>query len=36
MSNINDEKLLASIITGDFNAKSKNRWSQDITHFQGL
>ena len=35
MSNINDEKPLASIITGNFNARSKNWWSQDITNSQG-
>ena len=35
MPNINDEKPLASIITGDFNARSKNWWSQDITNIQG-
>ena len=35
MSNINDEKPLASIITGDFNARSKKWWSQDITNSQG-
>ena len=34
MSNINDEKPLASIITGYFNARSKNWWSQDITNSQ--
>ena len=35
MSNINDEKPLASIITGYFNARSKNWWSQNITNSQG-
>ena len=35
MSNINDEKPLSSIITEDFNARSKNWWSQDITNNQG-
>ena len=35
MSNINVEKPLASIITGDFNARSKNWWFQDITNSQG-
>ena len=32
MPNINDKKPLVSIITGDFNARSKNWWSQDITN----
>ena len=36
MSNINDEKPLASIITGDFNTRSENWWSQDVTKSQGL
>ena len=31
-SNINDEKPLASIITGDFNARSKSLCSQDVTN----
>ena len=31
MLNFNNEKPLASIITEDFNARSKNCWSQDIT-----
>ena len=35
MSNIFDKKRLASIITGDFDARSKNWWSQDITSSQG-
>ena len=35
MSNINDERPLASIIRGDFNARSKNWWSQEITNSQG-
>ena len=35
MSNIKDENPLASIITGDFNARSENWWSQDITNNQG-
>ena len=35
MPNINDEKLLASIFIGDFHARSKNWWSQDITNRQG-
>ena len=30
MLNISDEKPLASIIAEDFNARSKNWWSQDI------
>ena len=34
-SNISNEKPLASIITGNFNARSKNWWSQDITNSQG-
>ena len=34
MSNINGEKPLAPIITGDFNARSKDWWSQDITNSQ--
>ena len=34
MSNINDKKPIASIITGGFNARSKNWWSQDITNSQ--
>lgn len=32
MSIINIEKSLASIIRGDFNARSNNWWSQDITN----
>ena len=35
MSNSNDEKPLASITTGDFNARSKNWWFQGITNSQG-
>ena len=35
ISKINDKKPLASIITGDFNARSKNWWSEDITNSQG-
>ena len=35
MSNINDEKPLSSIITGDVNTRSKNWWSQGITNNQG-
>ena len=35
MSNINDEKPLASIITGYFTARSKNCWSQHITNSHG-
>ena len=35
ISNINDERHLPSIITGDFNATSKNWLSQDITNSQG-
>ena len=35
VSNIKDEKPLASIITGDFNARSKNWWSQDIANSKG-
>ena len=35
MSNIKDENPLASIITGDFNARSENWWSQDIANHQG-
>ena len=35
MANSNDEKPLASIITGDFETRSKNWWSQDITNNQG-
>ena len=35
MLNINDEKPLASVITGHFNARSKNWWSQGITNSQG-
>ena len=35
MSNINDEKPLASIFTGGLNTRSKNWWSQDITNRQG-
>ena len=31
-SNINDEKPLASIITGDFNARSKRLRPQDVTN----
>ena len=34
MSNINDERPIASIVTGGFNARSKNCWSQDITNSQ--
>ena len=33
---INDEKLLASIFIGDFHARSKNWWSQDILTDKGL
>ena len=36
MSNINGKKPLASIITGNFNARSTNWWSQDITNSQGF
>ena len=35
MSNINDEKPLAFIFTGDFNARSNIWWSQEITNSQG-
>ena len=35
MLNINDKKPLASVITGHFNARSKNWWSQGITNSQG-
>ena len=35
MSNINGEKPLACIITGCFNARSKNCRSQDIINSQG-
>ena len=35
ISKINDEKPLASIISGDFNARSKNWWSEDITNSRG-
>ena len=35
MSNVNDKKPLASIITDDFNARSKTWWSQYITNSQG-
>ena len=35
MSNINDEKPFASIITGDFNVRSKKWWFQDIANSQG-
>ena len=35
MSNIKDENPLASIITGDFNARSENWRSQDIANNQG-
>ena len=35
MSNINDVKPLASIVTVDFNARCKNWLSQDITNSQG-
>ena len=34
MLNINDEKALASIIIGQFNARSRMRRSQDITNSQ--
>lgn len=34
ISNINDEKSLSLIITRDFNVRSKNWWSQDITNGQ--
>ena len=32
MSIVNTEKSLASIIRGDFNARSNNWWSQDINN----
>ena len=32
MSNINDEKPLSSIVTGDFTTRPKNWWSQEITN----
>ena len=35
MSNVYDQKSLASIITRGFNARSKNRWSQDVTKSRG-
>ena len=36
MSNINDEKLLAFIITGDFNARSKIDSSNTLLTAKGL
>ena len=35
MSNVYDQKSLASIITRGFNARSKNQWSQDVTKSRG-
>ena len=32
MSNSNDEKPLASIIAEEFNARSENWWSHNITN----
>ena len=33
---INNHKPYLSIITGDFNARSSSRWSEDITNTEGF
>ena len=35
MSNINEEKSSVFVITGEFNARSNNWWSQNIANSQG-
>ena len=36
LSNINDEFLICSVVTGDFNARNARLWKNDITNSASL